>query len=43
MLADRLNPKISVSIVFVLAMFMAIMDITIVNVALPQPGDATSR
>jgi EmrB/QacA subfamily drug resistance transporter len=34
--ADRLNPKISVSIVFVLAMFMAIMDITIVNVALPQ-------
>ena len=35
-LADRLNPKISVSIVFVLAMFMAIMDITIVNVALPQ-------
>jgi EmrB/QacA subfamily drug resistance transporter len=35
-LADRLNPKISVSIVFVLAMFMTIMDITIVNVALPQ-------
>jgi EmrB/QacA subfamily drug resistance transporter len=35
-LADRLNPKISVSIVFVLAMFMAIMDITIVNVALPK-------
>src|SRR5580698_5576897 len=35
-LADRLNPKISVSIVFVLAMFMAIMDITIVNVALPS-------
>jgi EmrB/QacA subfamily drug resistance transporter len=34
--ADRLNPKISVSIVFVLAMFMAIMDITIVNVALPS-------
>jgi EmrB/QacA subfamily drug resistance transporter len=34
--ADRLNPKISVSIVFVLAMFMTIMDITIVNVALPQ-------
>jgi EmrB/QacA subfamily drug resistance transporter len=36
MLADRLNPKISVSVVFVMAMFMAIMDITIVNVALPQ-------
>jgi EmrB/QacA subfamily drug resistance transporter len=35
-LAHRLNPKISVSIVFVLAMFMAIMDITIVNVALPS-------
>jgi EmrB/QacA subfamily drug resistance transporter len=35
-LAHRMNPKISVSIVFVLAMFMAIMDITIVNVALPQ-------
>jgi EmrB/QacA subfamily drug resistance transporter len=34
-LAHRLNPKISVSIVFVMAMFMAIMDITIVNVALP--------
>lgn len=36
MLADRLNPKISVSVVFVLAMFVAIMDITIVNVALPR-------
>jgi EmrB/QacA subfamily drug resistance transporter len=34
--ADRLNPKISVSVVFVLAMFMTIMDITIVNVALPS-------
>src|ERR1700679_2878047 len=34
-LADRLNPKIAVSIVFVMAMFMAIMDVTIVNVALP--------
>jgi EmrB/QacA subfamily drug resistance transporter len=34
-LAHRMNPKVSVSIVFVLAMFMAIMDITIVNVALP--------
>jgi EmrB/QacA subfamily drug resistance transporter len=36
MLAHRLNPKISVSVVFVMAMFMAIMDITIVNVALPK-------
>src|SRR5579875_2719276 len=35
MFQDRLNPKIAVSVVFVLAMFMAIMDITIVNVALP--------
>jgi EmrB/QacA subfamily drug resistance transporter len=31
-----INPKISVSIVFVSAMFMSIMDITIVNVALPS-------
>ena len=31
-----MNPKIAVSVVFVSAMFMAIMDITIVNVALPQ-------
>ena len=30
-----INPKISVSIVFVAAMFMTIMDSTIVNVALP--------
>ena len=35
MLADRLNPKVSVSVVFVLAMFMASMDTAIVNVALP--------
>jgi MFS family permease len=34
-LPSRLSPKITVSIVFVLAMFMAIMDITIVNVTLP--------
>src|SRR5947209_1338788 len=33
-----LNPKIAVSVVFVLAMFMSIMDVTIVNVALPQLG-----
>src|SRR5215831_4597178 len=31
-----INPKISVSIVFVAAMFMSIMDGTIVNVALPS-------
>jgi EmrB/QacA subfamily drug resistance transporter len=30
-----INPKISVSIIFVSAMFMSIMDSTIVNVALP--------
>ena len=30
-----INPKVSVSIVFVAAMFMSIMDSTIVNVALP--------
>ena len=34
----RINPKISVSVVFVAAMFMNIMDITIVNVALPSVG-----
>jgi len=33
-----INPKISVSVVFVAAMFMNIMDITIVNVALPSIG-----
>ncbi len=33
-----MNPKISVSVVYVSAMFMAIMDITIVNVALPTLG-----
>src|SRR5271156_1211814 len=36
--AIRINPKISVSVVFVAAMFMNIMDITIVNVALPSIG-----
>ena len=35
MLTRRMNPKVTVSIVFVVAMFMAIMDTTIVNVALP--------
>lgn len=37
-LADRLSPKVSVAVVYVLAMFMTIMDTTIVNVALPQIG-----
>jgi EmrB/QacA subfamily drug resistance transporter len=37
-LESRLNPKISVSVLFVSAMFMAIMDATIVNVALPVIG-----
>ena len=36
--AHRINPKVSVSVVFVAAMFMNIMDITIVNVALPSIG-----
>lgn len=31
----QLNPKLVVSIVYVVAMFMAAMDGTIVNVALP--------
>ena len=34
----EIDPKISVAVVYVLAMFMAIMDITIVNVALPTIG-----
>ena len=33
---NRLDPKVSVSIVFVSALFMSIMDTTIVNVALPS-------
>ena len=33
--ADRFNQKVAVSVVFVAAMFMNIIDITIVNVALP--------
>jgi EmrB/QacA subfamily drug resistance transporter len=33
---NQLDPKVSVSIVFVAAMFMSIMDTTIVNVALPS-------
>ncbi len=34
----QLDPKVSVSIVFVVGMFMSIMDGTIVNVALPSIG-----
>ena len=34
--ADRFNQKVAVSVVFVAAMFMNIIDITIVNVALPS-------
>lgn len=34
----RIDPKVSVCIVFVTAMFMSIMDTTIVNVALPLLG-----
>ena len=33
-----MSQKVAVSVVFVLAMFMSIMDVTIVNVALPQLG-----
>ncbi len=36
--AVRLNQKVAVAVVFVSAMFMNIMDITIVNVALPTIG-----
>ncbi|MGP0032107.1 MAG: MDR family MFS transporter [Acidimicrobiales bacterium] len=36
--AVRLNQKVAVGVVFVSAMFMNIMDITIVNVALPTIG-----
>ena len=34
----RINQKVAVSVVFVAAMFMSIMDVTIVNVALPTIG-----
>jgi MFS family permease len=33
--ARRMSPRLTVSVVYVIAMFMAIMDTTIVNVALP--------
>jgi len=35
---QKMNPKVSVGVVYVTAMFMAIMDVTIVNVALPTLG-----
>src|SRR3954452_22074314 len=38
MLVDRLSQKVSVSAIYVLVMFMSIMDVTIVNVALPRLG-----
>src|SRR5690242_10963879 len=34
----KISPKVSISVVFVAAMFMSIMDGTIVNVALPSIG-----
>jgi EmrB/QacA subfamily drug resistance transporter len=36
--SDRSNQKLTVAVVYVAAMFMAIMDTTIVNVALPTLG-----
>ncbi len=38
MFADRMNQKVSVAAIYVLVMFMSIMDVTIVNVALPRLG-----
>lgn len=38
MFADRLPAKVSVGVVYVTALFMTIMDTTIVNVALPRLG-----
>ncbi len=37
-MSARISPKVAVSVVFVAAMFMSIMDATIVNVALPTIG-----
>jgi EmrB/QacA subfamily drug resistance transporter len=37
-MSDRENQKLAVAVVYVAAMFMAIMDTTIVNVALPTLG-----
>jgi hypothetical protein len=35
---DRIDPKVAVSVVYVAAMFISIMDTSIVNVALPSIG-----
>jgi MFS family permease len=35
MTARQISPKVTVSVVYAVAMFMTIMDTTIVNVALP--------
>ncbi len=35
---NRINPKVAVSVVYVAAMFISIMDTSIVNVALPSIG-----
>jgi EmrB/QacA subfamily drug resistance transporter len=37
-MTSRVSPKVAVSVVYVAAMFMTIMDATIVNVALPSIG-----
>src|ERR1022692_4133627 len=37
-LQNRISQKVAVGVVFVAAMFMSIMDVTIVNVALPTIG-----
>ncbi|MEO5873651.1 MAG: DHA2 family efflux MFS transporter permease subunit [Streptosporangiaceae bacterium] len=37
---QRVTPKIAVSVVFVAAMFVSIIDTTIVNVALPKIGES---
>jgi EmrB/QacA subfamily drug resistance transporter len=38
MFADRMNQKVAVSVVFVAAMFMTILDTSIINVAIPTIG-----
>jgi MFS family permease len=38
MSARQMNQKIAVSVVYVAAMFMSVMDTSIVNVALPSIG-----
>ena len=37
-MAPRISQKVAVGVVFVAAMFMTILDATIVNVALPTIG-----